>query len=266
MIGTLANKKGGAGKSTNTVHLAACLASMGYKTLVVDFDEQCDITHGVGIKTNDDDYNIINFLENSGEFRLKAKSENFYILPGSTDFISLFYPVDALKKALYRKRDNGLSIADFMDFIFIDVPPSKIIPQNKRKMKIYTEMEIALFTSDFFLIPLTAEEFAVKNCNQFLSKAIGFIQDFNLSIQFLGFFFGKILLTSNSYEHYSSLFLKNNKEMLFKSFVRQDAQVEKATQNGKTIFQFNPNSRAALDYYDLTAEFLKTLNYGKEKI
>ena len=53
--------------------------------------------------------------------------------------------------------------------------------------------------------------------------------------------------------------------MLFKSFVRQDAQVEKATQNGKTIFQFNPNSRAAVDYKALTLEFIKTLSYGQKE-
>lgn len=262
-IGCLANKKGGAGKSTNTVHLAACLATMGYKTLVIDFDEQCDVTHSVGIKNNE--YNVVDFLEDNGSFKLKSKSENFYILPGCTDFISLFYPVDSLKKALYKKRENGMSITDFMDFIFIDVPPSKIISNDKRKLKVFTEMEMALFASDFFLIPLTAEEFAVKNCNQFLSKAVSFINDFNLSIEFLGFFFGKILLTSNSYDHYSALFHNNNNEMLFKSFVRQDAQVEKATQNGKTIFQFNPNSRAAIDYKELTLEFLKTLNYGQKE-
>ena len=65
-IGCLANKKGGAGKSTNTVHLAACLATMGYKTLVIDFDEQCDVTHSVGIKNNE--YDVVDFLEDNGDF------------------------------------------------------------------------------------------------------------------------------------------------------------------------------------------------------
>jgi chromosome partitioning protein len=259
MIGCLANKKGGAAKSTNTVHIGACLAEKGYKTLIIDFDEQCDISHGVGIKKAD--YDIIDFLENRSSLRLKSKSDNFYILPGSSDLISLFYPLNSLKKAIYKKRDNGISLADYMDFIFIDVPPSKIIPESMRKYKVYTEMEIALFACDFFMIPLTAEEFAVKNCNRFLKNAFDFISEHDLSIEFLGFFFGKILLTSNSYAHYSDLFHRSNSEMLFKTFVRQDSQIQKASQIGKTIFQFSPGSRAASDYRKLTNEFLKILNH-----
>jgi len=254
MIGVLANQKGGVAKTTNTVHLGASLSNRGYKVLLIDFDSQCDLSHNVGVDVSENHYNIENLMEESKEFAPVEKAPNLFVVSGSIDFTSFKYKLPTLKKALNKNR-NGFVIADFFDFIFIDCPPSKVVLGRNN----HSEIELALYASDFFLIPLKADDFSVKNANTFLGKASAFIEQNNISIQFLGFFFGSILITENSLEHYSKLINDNSENLLLKSYIRQDAEVKKAVQLGKTIFQHKPTCRAANDYTSFTSEFLQII-------
>lgn len=258
MIGILANQKGGVAKTINTLHLGSALAQKGYKILLIDLDPQCDLTHSVGIKSNDF-FNVVDFIEDKPNLNFREKADNFYILPGSDDFISNKYKRTALKDALYKEFPNGQSINDHFDFIFIDCPPSKINIENSNKKFEFSEIELALSASDFFMIPLKADDFSVKNADKFLGKVSSFIKNYKLNINFLGFFFGCILNTENSKEYYTQIF--NNSNLLFKAYIRQDAQVKKAVQKGLTIFQHNPNCRSANDYIALTDEFLTRLKH-----
>lgn len=262
MIGVLANQKGGVAKTTNTVHLGASLANKGYKTLLIDFDSQCDLSHNVGIDIDKEDFNVISFLDNLHPFEPTEKAPNLFVVPGSNDFISNKYSLSHLKKKLNEDL-NGITINDYFDFILIDCPPSKIISSNFSRKNNFSEIELALYASDFFMIPLKADDFSVKNANTFLGKAFDFINENNIEIAFFGFFFGCILMTSNSYNYYSDLFKKNSSNLLLNSFIRQDSEVKKAVQLGKTIFQHKPLCRASLDYIKLTEEFLKIVENNK---
>lgn len=260
MIGVLANQKGGVAKTINTLHLGSALAKRGYKTLLIDLDPQCDLTHAAGIK-NKDFFNVIDLIENKGNLNFREKADNFFILPGSDDFISNKYKRTALKDVLYKEFPNGKTINDYFDFIFLDCPPSKINIENSNKKFEFSEVEIALSASDFFLIPLKADDFSVKNADKFLGKVSKFMKTHNLKINFLGFFFSCILSTENSKDYYTEIFSNNGSDLLFDSFIRQDSQVKKAVQKGLTIFQHNPNCRSANDYINFTKEFLKRLKY-----
>ncbi|MFL0137715.1 ParA family protein, partial [Tenacibaculum maritimum] len=201
MIGILANQKGGVAKTINTLHLGSALAQKGYTVLLIDSDPQCDLTHSVGIK-DVNDYNIVDFLEDKPNLNFKQKADNFYILPGSDDFISNKYKRTALKEALFKKQPNGVTINEHFDFIFIDCPPSKInIEKSNKNNYQFSEIELALSAADFFMIPLKADDFSVKNADKFLGKVSTFINNHKLKINFLGFFFGCILNTENSKEY-----------------------------------------------------------------
>lgn len=254
MIGVLANQKGGVAKTTNTVHLGASLANRDYKVLLIDFDSQCDLSHNVGVDIMEGHYNVEDLMEDRKDFAPVEKAPNLFVVSGSIDFASFKYKLATLKKALYQDR-NGFVVADYFDFIFIDCPPSKVVLGRNN----HSEIELALYASDFFLIPLKADDFSVKNANTFLGKASSFIEQNNISIQFLGFFFGSILITENSLEYYSKLINDNSENLLLKSFIRQDAEVKKAVQLGKTIFQHKPTCRAADDYTDFAKEFLQLI-------
>jgi len=256
MIGILTNQKGGVAKTTNTIHIASALAQKNHKVLIIDMDPQCDLTHGVAAGSKS--YDIIDFLENKPNFSVEEKAPNFYILQGNEDFISNKYNINVLEKALNKKQKSGISVNTYFDFIFIDAPPSKIIPNSLLKNHQYSEVEIALYASDFFLIPLEAKEYVIKNADKFLGRIFTFMTDYNRKIAFLGFFFGVILETSNSKKYYEKIFKKHSTNFLFDNYIRQDIEVEKAVRYGKTIFQHKPNSRAAKDYIELTNEFLKS--------
>lgn len=254
MIGVLANQKGGVAKTTNTVHLGASLANRDYKVLLIDFDSQCDLSHNVGVDIMEGHYNVEDLMEDRKDFAPVEKAPNLFVVSGSIDFASFKYKLPTLKKALYQDR-NGFVVADYFDFIFIDCPPSKVVLGRNN----HSEIELALYASDFFLIPLKADDFSVKNANTFLGKASSFIEQNNISIQFLGFFFGSILITENSLDYYSKLINDNSENLLLKSFIRQDAEVKKAVQLGKTIFQHKPTCRAADDYTEFAKEFLQLI-------
>ncbi|MGB3152506.1 MAG: ParA family protein [Maribacter sp.] len=243
MILSLINQKGGVGKTTNTIHLGACLAQMGKSVLLVDFDSQMDLTHGSGIRHPQ--YTIIDLLtEPSKKFRVRTRAENLSILAGSSDLTAGRFERDSLKKALEPLKSH-------FDYILLDCPPEGI---NAYSLSL---PEIALNACDNFLIPLFPNEYAVKNSNSFLGRVMEVVQPKNKGLVFSGFFFGKVLVTSNKHRIYSQMMEKVAPNLMFKNFVRQDSQVDHAVSEGMTIFQYSPNCRAANDYRKLTKEFIK---------
>ena len=243
MILSLINQKGGVGKTTNTIHLGAGLAQMGKSVLLVDFDSQMDLTHGSGIR--EPKYDIIDLLTGADKkLVLRQRSNNLSILAGSADLTAGRFERDSLKVALAPLKDH-------FDYILVDCPPEGI---NSFTLSL---PEIALNACDNFLIPLFPNEYAVKNSNSFLGRVMKIVQPNNSELTFSGFFFGMVLVTSSKHKKYSQLMGEVAPELMFKTFIRQDSQVEHAVGEGMTIFQFRPNCRAANDYKALTKEFIK---------
>jgi len=243
MILSLINQKGGVGKTTNTIHLGACLAQMGKSVLLVDFDSQMDLTHGCGIR--DPQYTIVDLLSGSDKkLRLRTRAENLSILAGSADLTAGRFERDSLKEALAPLKAH-------FDYILLDCPPEGI---NEFSLSL---PEIALNACDNFLIPLFPNEYAVKNSNSFLGRVMQIVQPQNKKLTFSGFFFGRVLVTSKKHKIYSEMMEKVAPELMFKNYIRQDSQVDHAVSEGMTIFQYRPNCRAANDYRKLTKEFIK---------
>lgn len=242
--GCLANLKGGAGKTTNTIHLGARLAALKKRVLLIDFDKQMDLTAGTGAYEND--YNVVDFLEGNGPLSPVQRSKNLFILPGNPNFIASKYTPDVLRNALkpYSKH---------FDFVLIDTPPADI---NEKDL---TNAEIALMASTFFMIPIQPTTYSIKNSNSFLGSVHAKVTPKNKDLKFLGFFFSNILVTKKSVEVWRNFMEEKAGDHLFDSFIRTDAQVEEAVDEGLTIFQYNPQCRASLDYMSLTKEFLKRI-------
>lgn len=249
------NLKGGVGKTTNTVHVGAELASRGKKVLLIDADPQCDLSFATGIYESS--YTITDFLKTKPGFRLKQKSNNFFILPGDQNFDASDYKQSDLKKAIHGKcyNDSGNSffIKEHFDYIFIDVPPQKI------SKNYVTSTELALIASDYFITCLFPEPLSVKNLNSFLTDVFDVKQKFNKKLKFAGIYFGNVLVTRSAVENYKNEVMEVSNGLLYDSFVRQDAEVVTACGKGKTIFQYKPNCRAAKDYIELTDEILKSI-------
>ena len=196
-------------------------------------------------------YTVLHFLNGTDGLKLKQRANHFFVLPCDTNFVASRFSRFHLRKCL-------ASLRTHFDFIFIDSHPASI---NDHYV---TGMELSLCASDRFIIPLLAKKYAVDNADVFLGRVFSFSKKYNKKLLFLGFFFSSVLTTSKKIVRYSNLLHSLSGTLLFETFIRIDIEIENAILEGKTIFQFNPNCRAAEDYRKLTHEFLKKLDYVKK--
>lgn len=251
------NRKGGVGKTTNTIHISSVLATMGHKVLLVDADNQCDLSGGCKVRGEELEkiYNIVDFLEDNPEDKEEILTEvekNMFLLAGSKYFDAQKYERTALKDALE-------PLKEAFDFIFIDVPPAGIIATS------ITPAELALFASDYYMCTIYADYFSSKNLNDFLESVDNLTAKNKLKLEFIGAYFSNINPQTTMYKNLNDLMTSQAEEVFFKSYIRRSEQVVKASWEGQTIFQFNPNCDVAQDYENLTKEMLERISEMKKK-
>ena len=243
---SIITEKGGVGKTTTSLHLGASFSELGNKVLIVDFDEQRNLSIGYKI-SKDYSYNVKNFLDKTGEFRLTQKGENLYILSGSREISADYY-----KRNELRERLNFLNSKFPIDIVIIDCPPSPL----SGKMKLG---EIALSSSDYVISPIEAEEYSIEGINELLPEILRIKKNHNSNLNFLGFFFNKVNTRSRRFKKYSPLAEQEGKGYFLNSIVRIDESIEDAKSEGKTVFQVAPKSRASEDYKNLANEVYKKI-------
>lgn len=252
---SIITQKGGVGKTTTSIHVGAALAQKkGTNVLLIDFDSQKNLSLGYGI-TDKFPYTIKNFLDNTGEFRLKHQgSTNLFIMAGD-ELLEEEETYDRF--ILKRNLDNLLEQMPF-DYVLIDCPPRPL-------MKRITLGEIALCASDYVMSPIEAEQYSFAGIDNMIPAILNIKENYNPKLQFLGFFFNKVLTNTINFRKYSNMIKEEDAaEYFFKTYIRQDMVVEKAKQEGKNVFQLNPDSRAGFDYKNLVKEIKsKIKNYEK---
>lgn len=256
MIISNLNHKGGVGKTTNTIHIASAMAEKGLNVLLIDCDNQCDLTFGVGV--SEPTYTIVDFLRGSTKkhqkkIELVGISENLHILAGSSDFQAEEYKRMDLAKALQNPMYN---LMERYDYIFIDVPPAGINPQ------VVTSAELALCCADFFIVPIEPEMLSIKNLNGFLAKAVG-LKQYNSKLKFGGFYFCKVLSNMTFFKDYYAMMKEEYPNSLFQTYIRRDVELINAVANQMTIFEYNDKCRAAEDYRNLTEEIIQKIIHNK---
>ncbi len=237
------NQKGGVGKTTTSVNLSAALALSGMRTLLVDFDPQCNATGSLGYEPTDG-HAVINSEPLQSKI-LETELENLSILRGSRTFqdVDRFATAGDSEKALVRKHID--SIQDDYDFVLIDCPPS-VGPLTQTALTASTEV----------LMPIQCEYFAMEGLTQLIQtiKKVIVATDGRLT-------FGGILLTM--YDPYLELTREVDEEVrdffgdiVFDSVVPRDVSLSEAPSHGKTVFQYAPRSRGAFAYTQLCMEVL----------
>jgi len=244
---SIITEKGGVGKTTTTIHLGAALSEQGKKVLLVDFDAQRNLSIGYKIP-KDYSYTAKNLIEKSGEFRLTQRGENLFILAGDRNIEKAKRDRKVLKQMLDIVGEK-LSF----DFIIIDCPPRPLTGDIGLG-------EIALAASDYVISPIEAEEYSIEGIKELLPSLVNIKNKYNSGLEFLGFFFNKVLTNTRNFREYRELALEQAKGYFFNTYIRQDVNVENAKKEGKTIFQVAPNSRASQDYKDLVSEIINKLN------
>lgn len=246
------NRKGGVGKTTNTIHISSVLATMGHKVLLVDADNQCDLSGGCKVRDEElaNIYNIVDFLEGNPKGKEEILTEvekNMFLLAGSKYFDAQKYGRRALQKGL-------APLKEAFDYIFIDVPPAGIITTS------ITPAELALFASDYYMCTIYADYFSSKNLNDFLESVDSLKEKNKLNLEFIGAYFSNVNVQTTMFRNLNNIMLSQAKEAFFESYIRRSENVVKASWLGQTIFQYNPNSDVAEDYEKLTKEMLQRID------
>lgn len=245
----ICNQKGGVGKTTTSCSLASYLAAMGRYVLLADLDSQANSTIGLGINLKPDQPNIYHSLiidQNPETIIRKTSIFGFDILPASQSLAGATVELVTMDERETRLKKVLNSIRTNYDYILIDCPPSLgLLTVN------------ALAASEYVLIPVQCEYFALEGLSQLLNTINLVRQGLNSDLQVLG-----VLLTMydkrNQLSHQvMNEVHKNFPGRVFDAVIPRLVSLAEAPSFGKTILQFDPGSRAARSYRQLAEEVIR---------
>jgi chromosome partitioning protein len=252
-IVSIAIQKGGAGKTTTTVNLAAALRDSGKKILLIDLDPQAGLSHSLGI-SDDLEPNIYHLLkrESAGEpalaedaiverYGVDVLPSSFELASTELELVSVYGREHILSQILQRL--NGK-----YDYVLLDCPPSiGMLTVN------------ALVASRYLLMPLQAEYLSLKGAKSFL-KYLNIVSRLNNSIEVLGFVLTKYdARKTMTGEVEECLKQEYGSDKVFDSHIRNNIALAKAQQAGMDIFSFEKSSNGAADYFKVGEEFLRRI-------
>ncbi|EGL83647.1 Cobyrinic acid ac-diamide synthase [Caldalkalibacillus thermarum TA2.A1] len=244
----IANQKGGVGKTTSSINLGACLATLGQKVLLIDIDPQGNTTSGIGIDKADIQYCIYDVLINDvhpQEVIQHTSIENLHIIPATIQLagaeIELVPTISReirLKKALQLVRDN-------YDFILIDCPPSLgILTIN------------SLTAADSVLIPIQCEYYALEGLSQLLNTIRLVQKHLNKNLTIEGVLLTMLDARTNLGIQVIEEVKKYFKEKVYQTVIPRNVRLSEAPSHGKPIIDYDPKSKGAEVYMELAKEVL----------
>lgn len=243
---TVANQKGGVGKTTTSVNLGSCLAYIGKRVLLVDIDPQGNATSGVGIEKADVDHCIYDVLVDDLEASMVIKHtnvENLDVIPATIqlagaeiELVSTISREVRLKRALDEVKHN-------YDYILIDCPPSLgLLTIN------------ALTASDAVLIPVQCEYYALEGLSQLLNTVRLVQKHLNHDLAIEGVLLTMLDARTNLGLQVIEEVKKYFQDKVYKTIIPRNIRLSEAPSHGEPIIIYDPKSRGAEVYLELAKE------------
>ena len=245
----VANQKGGVGKTTSALNIAACLGSMNKKILLIDADPQGNATSGVGVSKDDIKNSFYDCLIGNSKIKdtiIKTDFEGLYLCPCNIDLAGAEVELVGVNEREFRFLKTVAPVKDEFDFIIIDCPPSLgLITIN------------ILSGCDSVLIPLQCEFFALEGLSQLMGTIKKIKNSYNPDLEIEGviltMYDGRTTLTIQVAGEIKKYF----KEKVFKSPVPRSVRLGEAPSYGEPILYYDKHSKCTAAYLDISEDILK---------
>jgi chromosome partitioning protein len=245
---TFANQKGGVGKTTSAVNIAAAVGAMGYKVLLCDLDPQGNATSGCGISKKSLRYSAYDALIGACDPKLavyKTDFQNLWIIPSTIDLAGAEIELIEQDGREYAYKRIIDSVGEDFDFVFTDCPPSlSILTIN------------ALSAANGVVIPMQCEYYSLEGLSQLMISIKKVKQLYNPELTITGILITMYNGRLNLSAHVLGEIKKYYADKLFKTSVTRNVKLTEAPSFGEPIYYYDKYSKGSLAYTEIAKELI----------